>query len=125
MKPGERADVKSETERHWDQVCLGMVALGAAALAAAFVIMGVGDERDGPIGATDVPKMACAVAAASAYAILVILAGKSILRRSKPAYEAGFQRRKEATRVFEWLVTLAPDTGCVPRRNQYPGPATA
>ena len=46
VRPGARPDDRSETERHWDQVHLTLITIGAAALAAAFLITGLGTGRD-------------------------------------------------------------------------------
>ena len=40
MRQGARPYERSETERHWDQVSLTLLTIGAAALAAAFLITG-------------------------------------------------------------------------------------
>ena len=48
----------TEIERHWDQVCLGLAAIGTAVMAAVFLISGIAEERTDPIRLIETVKYA-------------------------------------------------------------------
>lgn len=65
----------TEMERHWDQVCLTLITIGTAAMAAVFLISGLGDERPEPLRLITVIKLIFAGLATLLYATLVLTAG--------------------------------------------------
>ena len=111
-RQGARPYERPETERHWDQVSLTLLTTGAAASAAAFFITGLGTGRTGPLRIIDIVKMLGTGVSLFVYGTLVLAAAKTVLTsHSDSAFEASFQKRQDATRVFQafWLIifTLA------------------
>ena len=48
MQQKEEPPHRTETERHWDQICLGLTAAGTAVMAAVFLISGITEEKTEP-----------------------------------------------------------------------------
>ena len=68
---------------------------------------GIVEERTGPLRVIEITNAGYQIAAVTAYGRLVVTAGPPYPPRPRSAYEAGFQKRKEASRVFNALGTLA------------------
>ena len=49
MQQKEEPPHRTETERHWDQICLGLTAAGTAVMAAVLLISGIAEERTEPL----------------------------------------------------------------------------
>ena len=50
----------SETERHWNQICLTSVTIATAVMAAAFLISGLDEGRPDPVFAVNLARLICA-----------------------------------------------------------------
>ena len=77
-----RTEARSETERHWDNIAMGLIAVATAAAAAVFLIMGKGEPRAEPAGDLDVFISVMSFMATLMYVGTGILAGAGIFGNS-------------------------------------------
>ena len=68
----------SETERHWNQICLTSVTIATAVMAAAFLISGLDEGRPNPVFAVNLAKLICAGGTGLEYGALMLLSGRAI-----------------------------------------------
>ena len=97
----------TEMERHWDQVCLTLITIGTAAMAAVFLISGLGDERPEPLRLITVIKLIFTGLATLLYATLVLTAGLTMFPPAEiPKNEFDQWKQQRAAKVFSIFGTL-------------------
>ena len=79
----------SETERHWNQICLTSVTIATAVMAAAFLISGLDDGRPNPVFAVNIAKLICAGGTGLEYGALMLLSGRAIFHQPISRPEIG------------------------------------
>ena len=106
-KTGQR----SETERHFDQICMGLITIGTAALAAVLLISGLIEGRPDPRITINLVKMILTGASGMAYALTVMLATAAIFQDPRTAISERDSKKTDETalafRAMGVLITLA------------------
>ena len=106
QQPNGPPGARTETERHWDQVCLTLVTIGAAVMVAVFLISGIAQDRTGPLTWDTAAKLMGGTALAIAFTALVVRAHRDIFSGETPDTER-HSRKEQATRgVMEMLGTM-------------------
>ena len=94
MQQNEEPPHRTETERHWDQICLGLTAAGTAVMAAVFLISGIAEERTEPFKIITLVKYAGGASMTLLFALMVVRVHRTIFPGVR--LEVDPQRRKEA-----------------------------
>ena len=100
---------RSETQRHWDIICLTVVSLATAVLGALVVLSGVVEigQTDNPITDTEITVSIFALLAAGIYFILVLEARKAIFPPSQHQGESGLAwKRSRVMFTVQLFLTL-------------------
>ena len=93
-----------ESKEHWNQVCLTIVAIGAAVTAAALIFSGMGKERPDPVTVVTILKEMAAAATLAWYAIITLVAIRTVFQpQHLQAAERSRRRRSGAHTVFSML----------------------
>ena len=98
---------RTETERHWDQICLGLTAAGTAVMAGVFLISGIAEERPDPLRLITAARYAGGAFMTILFAFMAVSVHRTIFLRER-AEAAECHRRKEdgARGVMEMLGTM-------------------
>ena len=94
MQQREEPSHRTETERHWDQICLGLTAAGTAVMAAVFLISGIAEERTEPFKIITFVKYAGGASMSIVFTLMVVRVHRTIFPGVR--LEVDPQRRKEA-----------------------------
>lgn len=100
---------RSETERHWDIVCLTVVTLGAAILGAIVVFSGISEkgQTDDTITEMDIIVSISVLLAAGLYLLIVLDATRAIFPPTQHRGEKGLAwKRSQALSILALLLTL-------------------
>ena len=102
---GERSD----TERHWDNICLGLIPIGAAAFAAVFLVVKPVAESVELDKTVTLVGLTGAAMAGLALMWLMVKVSRTILRQARvstPLGERNRQKWRDAADAFAVLGTL-------------------
>ena len=69
----------SETDKHWQQICLTLATIGTAVMAAVFLLSGLDEERPQPMNFLSVCKFTFGVLSIVVYGLMIVAAGRTIL----------------------------------------------
>ena len=86
---------RSDTERHWDQICIAGMTIGTAALAAVIILYNPASMADGDITITDVVRATMVGTAAVAYAFLVAQGIRTIFLDERTVGKERERRKKD------------------------------
>ena len=107
MAQNERARPRSETERHWDQLCLTVMTIGTAALAAVIVLYSLENDKNGCKTTADLIRATMAGLSALMYAFLTIQAMRTIFIDERlPEGELNQRKRRLAASTFSMFGTM-------------------
>ena len=102
------------TERHWDYICLTVLTIETAALAAAFLIPGTDENASRTTGLTESLSAVLKWLISAAYGIAVLRASMTLIAPEEPDKARRIQRKKEGTKwVVGTLWTMAFMLGCL------------
>ena len=78
----QREDPRGETDniRHWHIICPQLVTIGAAALAAAFLVMEPEKVLSSPMLTVNAVKLMCAGITTFAFGILLVATGRTLFQ---------------------------------------------
>ena len=103
---------RSETERHWDQLCIATITIGIAVMAAVFFISGLGQERPEPLTLVAVLKPTLAGMLTTVYGSLVLQACVTIFRTKGPNQRTLLRNKRVNTAsTFSFLGALIAGLG--------------
>ena len=97
---------RSEVERHWDQVCIGLTAIGTAVIAAVFLISGIAEERTGPIELTEAVKYAGGAILTGGFAFMVVRVHRTIFPGAVPQQDRHSRKERDSRGVTDILGTM-------------------
>ena len=98
----------SETERHWDNICVTLLTIATAALAAVLLVSGLGKPVNGSENLTGLTKATATGIAAGAYFILTVMVTKTVFTPSGVPPDQVAQWKKDGARnVFALFVNIA------------------
>ncbi len=97
---------RTEIERHWDEVCLGLTAAGTAVMAAVFLISGVAEERTEPLRVITAVKYAGGAMLAGSFAFMVVRMHRTISPKEVPEEEKHIRKENDAKGVTDMLGTI-------------------
>ena len=100
---------RSETQRHWDIICLTVVSLATAVLGALVILSGILEigQTDNPITDTDIMTSIFALLAGGIYSILVLEARKAVFPPPQHQGESGLiWKRSRVMFTVQLFLTL-------------------
>ena len=106
MQQGAGPPDRSEVERHWDQICVGLTAIGTAVMAAVFLISGIAEDRTGPIELTDAVKYAGGAVLTGGFALMVVRVHRTIFPGVVAGQDRHSRKERDSRGVIEVLGTM-------------------
>ena len=94
------------TERHLDQICMGLITIGGAVLAAVVLISGIAEERTEPISLITTVKYTGGALLAGVFAFMIVRVHRTLFPREVPEEERHNRKEKDAGGVMDVLGTM-------------------
>ena len=111
----------SETEGHWDNICVTLLTIATAALAAVLLVSGLGKPVNGSENLTGLTKATATGIAAGAYFILTVMVTKTVFTPSGVPPDQVAQWKKDGARnVFALFVNIALALAVGAKKNSAP-----
>ena len=100
--------MRSETERHWDQLSIGTATLGTAAMAAVFAVSGLAETGEETTTLASLIRMTGTAISTGLYSAMVTQAGRTIFlpRRNLTDSQRHTQKWRDAVETFALFGTL-------------------
>ena len=120
--PTQQEEKLSGTEKHWNQVCMGIATIATALLGATLLIAGFTEQDSGEHGQFEVLKALFTLFAAALYLIVLQNLGKVIFPNPRQDRKTRLEhRRRWASSMFATFAALAATTALVVLLTAYPG----
>ena len=106
MQQGDGPPDRTKIERHWDQVCLGLAAIGTAVLAAVFLISGIAEERTEPISMITAVKYAGGGILAATFTFMVVRIHRTLFPQGVLEEKRHSRKENDTRGVMDILGTM-------------------